>query len=311
MNIWRKALAFLDKGERIVVLKVLWHKGSSPGKQGFEMLVTENSELLGSIGGGRTEFQLVERAKKMLDEGKITFEFKKEVHRDGDENSSGMICAGEQWVVLMPITSTDKPEIEKIVQNNGSIEITPQSLTWKESLEESNYLFDYQFDSNWKFVEKLNQKSLLYIVGGGHVGLATAKLFQDLDFEVTLFDDRKGLNTFEQDLYSDEKKIIDYENIANEIQRGNQTYLIILTHNFKSDALVLARLQNVQTKYIGVLGSKSKIKSMFHDMKKNGVSGEFLTRIDAPIGLSINSITPAEIAVSIAAKIISLRNAKD
>jgi xanthine dehydrogenase accessory factor len=64
----------------------------------------------------------------------------------------------------------------------------------------------------------------------------------------------------------------------------------------------------LKVKYIGVLGSKSKIKSMFKEMGKNSVDKAFLHTLDAPIGIPINSITPAEIAISIAAKVISIKN---
>jgi xanthine dehydrogenase accessory factor len=309
VNIWKKANELLQQNQHLVLLKVVWHQGSSPGKQGFEMLVCEDGTLLGSIGGGRTEFQLVERAKQMLATQNPDFIFKKEVHREDDENTSGMICAGEQWVVLISLQPIHMAEVSKLADTTqGSLTITPQKWFYQEATLETTYHFNYLTDRDWTYTENLNKKSHLYIIGGGHVGVATAKIFQDLDFEVYLYDNRPGLNTFEQETFADVKKIIDFQNIKEHILQGKQTYIVILTHNFQSDAEVLELLQEVETRYIGVLGSKSKIKTMLKGMLAKGVNPTFIASIDAPIGMPINSITPAEIGVSIAARVIGVRN---
>lgn len=308
MNIWEKSFQLLKENKRLIFLKVLWHKGSSPGKQGFSMIVSDDDFLMGSIGGGRTEFQMVEEAKKMLKESTTKTKFKKQVHRENDMDSSGMICAGEQWVVLKPLDSSHISIIEKILTDNGLLVLTNNSFEWNQNEITQNYQFDFQSEDKWIYFENCNKKPVLYIVGGGHVGLATAKLFKELDFEIHLFDDRKGLNTFEQNTFIESKQIIDYQNIRNNILPGNKTYIVILTHNFMSDSQVLAALEGISVKYIGVLGSKSKVNSMFKTLKNEGVSEDYLKSIDAPIGISINSTTPTEIAVSIAAKIISVKN---
>ena len=310
MIIWKKANELLQQNQHLVLLKVVWHQGSSPGKQGFEMLVCQDGTLWGSIGGGRTEFQLVERARQMLATQNPDFVFKKEVHREDDENTSGMICAGEQWVVLIPLQPLQVVEVSKLVNTTkGSLTITPQNWFYRETTLETPYHFSYHTDRDWTYSENLNKKSRLYIIGGGHVGVATAKIFQDLDFEVYLYDNRPGLNTFEQDTYADVKQIIDFQKIQAHIISGPETYIVILTHNFQSDAEVLECLQDVPLRYIGVLGSKSKIRTMLKGMLEKGVSPTFIEAIDAPIGMPINSITPAEIGVSIAARVIGVRNA--
>ena len=309
MNIWKKAHQLLTEQKRIIFLKVVWHKGSSPGKQGFSMLVCEDGLLLGSIGGGRTEFQLVEEAKEMLKQSVDKMGFRKQVHREDDADSSGMICAGEQWVVLMPLHQAHLSEVAKIsTENTGTLSITSQQLAWNENINPDTFQFDFQSENDWFYSENINQKALLYLIGGGHVGLATAKIFQDLDFDVTMLDNREGLNTFEQNTFSDAKKIIDFNEITKHIVFGNQTYIVILTHNFSSDSQILTALQGMKVKYIGVLGSKSKVKSMFKSMIQNDVNSDFLKTVDAPIGMPINSVTPAEIGISIAAKVIAVKN---
>jgi xanthine dehydrogenase accessory factor len=309
MKIWQEIQNLLLQNKNLIFLKVVWHLGSSPGKQGFQMIVSEDGDLLGSIGGGRTEFQLVEEAKLMLLNSESKPIFRKQVHREQDENSSGMICAGEQWVVLFPLDHSHKTLVDSILQNrNTSFTLTSNTFLWNKEILDVPFIFDFKSEKHWSYSENINQKERLYLVGGGHVGLATAKIFQDLDFEVTMLDNRQSLNTFEQNTYSDFKKVIDFEEINKHIIESQQTYIVILTHNFQSDSQIIMALQSLKVKYIGVLGSKSKIKSMFKEMGKNSVDKAFLHTLDAPIGIPINSITPAEIAISIAAKVISIKN---
>jgi len=174
---------------------------------------------------------------------------------------------------------------------------------------QSDFSFLVSLDNTWHYTEKINRKAYVYLVGGGHVGLAVAKLFHLLDFEVSMFDDRKNLNTFEQNTYSEHKYIIDYNDIADYIKEGENTYVVILTHGYKVDKLIFSKLLPKQYKYIGLLGSKAKIAAMFASMVQEGFDKKQLEKADAPIGLPIKSKTPMEIAVSIAAKIISIRNA--
>jgi xanthine dehydrogenase accessory factor len=170
-----------------------------------------------------------------------------------------------------------------------------------------NYVFDSSND--WSFKEQLNFKNTLYIVGGGHVGLAVSDLFVNLDFHVVVFDNRQDLNTFELNTSAHQKLIIDYNEIEDYILQSDTSYIVIMTNTYIDDKLVLSKLLRNQHRYIGVLGSKAKLKTMWEVLQKDGFTFEELTKVNAPIGLSIKSQTPEEIAVSIAAKIVQLKNA--
>lgn len=310
MEIWKQILTKLKENKKTLLLLVVSHSGSSPGKQGFKMLVAEDDYLFGSIGGGRTEYNLVEKGKEYLKNGLEMPCFKNQIHRDEEIDSSGMICAGEQLILYYPLNDNHIPVLEEIISKDTgvlSISNTSFSLDVAESLNK-DYLFIEEDKNIWQYKEKINRKAQIYLIGGGHVGLAVARLFATLDFEVTMLDDRKDLNTFEENGYSKHKKIIDYENVANYIQEGDNTYVVILTHGHHADKLIFSKLLPYDYKYVGILGSKAKIKSMFNTMISEGCDETKMLLADAPIGIPINSKTPAEIAVSIAAKIISVRN---
>ena len=310
MEIWQNILNKLKDNKKVMLLFVASHKGSSPGKQGFKMMVADDGFLFGSIGGGLTEFNMVEKAKDLLQKIATKPLLIKQVHRTNEPNSSGMICAGEQLVVLYPMNPSLIKTLDLIIgEEKGILTIAPESFEFNtETILKGEISFQKSDEDSWEYQENINRIPHLYIIGGGHVGLATSRLFSMLDFKVSLFDNRKNINTFEDNQDLDNKFIIDYENIADYIPEGEEAYIVVMTHNYKDDKLILKKLLESNFQYLGLLGSHSKIKTLINKMISKGFDEAVLSRIDAPIGIAINSQTPAEIAVSIAAKIISVKN---
>ncbi len=161
--------------------------------------------------------------------------------------------------------------------------------------------------NTWTYTENINPKNQLYIIGAGHVGLATSEIFSKLNFEITMIDDRKDLNTLNNNQFIDNKIITNYESINQFIPEGENTFVAIMTQGFKTDKIVLKKLIDKNVKYLGLLGSKTKLKTMFEVLEKEGISKNLLKKIHAPIGLAINSKTPMEIAVSIAAEVVGVK----
>jgi xanthine dehydrogenase accessory factor len=130
-----------------------------------------------------------------------------------------------------------------------------------------------------------------------------------MDFHVSIFDDRPDLNTILKNDFADEIRIIEsYESTAEHIPSSTSAYVVVMTLGYKSDAKVIRSLIDKDFKYFGVLGSKSKMATLMKELSAEGLSRERLNQIHTPIGLPINSHTPEEIAVSIAAEIISVKN---
>ena len=171
-------------------------------------------------------------------------------------------------------------------------------------------MIDHQIISSedWYFEEHIGFRETLYIVGGGHVGVAVSQLFEQLGFYVIVIDNRKNLNTFDNNNFAHQKKVIDYNDIQDHIDQGKNNYVAIMTNKYTEDKLVVSRLIKNNYKFIGVLGSKAKLKTMWKALLNEGITREELNAIKAPIGLSIKSETPEEIAVSIAAQIIQVKN---
>ena len=107
MKFWQQLLTQLQDGKNVYLLTVIQNFGSSPGRKGFKMLVSEDGFIFGSVGGGVMEFTLVEEAKSLLQKSKKPILFKRQVHQGSKtKDGSGMICSGEQTVVFHPMDSS-------------------------------------------------------------------------------------------------------------------------------------------------------------------------------------------------------------
>jgi len=206
------------------------------------------------------------------------------------------------------------PTIRKIIQHIKNekeryLQITSNNfrVVWKKKFDA-----DFRFtksDSDFLYEEKLGDKNKLFIIGGGHCALALSELMSKMDFYIALYDDRADLNTFAKNEYVHEKHIVEsYEKINDYIPPGANHFVVVMTLGYRTDEIVIKKLLDVNFKYFGVLGSRAKMATLFKKLKREGFSQEKLNRIRAPIGLPINSRTPEEIAVSIAAEIIRVKN---
>jgi xanthine dehydrogenase accessory factor len=313
MEFWQQLLQKLRAKQHVYLLTVIQNLGSSPGRKGFKMLVAQDGFIFGSIGGGIMEFTLVEKIKELLKLKELPIFFRKQLHQGNGKDKSGMICSGEQTVIFHPLNSAHILLIKTIInclQNNQqkTLSLSPTRIELIENRISERYQTVITSAMDWNFKELIGFKETLYIVGGGHVGLAVSQLFRQLGFHVVVFDNRDNLNTLEVNNFAHEKHVIDYLEIAKHIKQGNDSYVAIMTNKYTDDKLVLSKIIRNQHKFIGVLGSKAKLKTMWEVLQKEGFSLDELNQIHAPIGLSIKSQTPEEIAVSIAAEIIRVKN---
>jgi xanthine dehydrogenase accessory factor len=150
----------------------------------------------------------------------------------------------------------------------------------------------------------------LLIVGAGHVGHAVARLAADLDFKVWVVDDRASYAN--QERFPTAEKIIvgDIGQRLLELVPGitPSTFAIIVTRGHAHDEEALYHLARSPAGYVGMIGSKRKIKLIYQDLVAKGISADDLRKVHAPLGFAIGSQTVGEIAVSIVAELIACRN---
>ena len=315
---WKLISSSLDNGIAAMLLYVLESQGSSPGRQGFFMAVNEKGDIEGSIGGGIMEHKFVEMAKERLpaaSHGLRGGTIKKQFHdKSAATNQSGMICSGEQTILLYRVQQTDLTIIQNILQSleqnkNGTLHLFPSGINFLTTVPENDFHFEIRSEEDWEYVEKTGYKNQLFIIGGGHCALALSKLMSVMDFYIRVYDDRKELKTMLENIAAQEKHFVrDYYELKDLVPSGKNNYVVIMTLGYRTDDIAIRTLLEKEFGFLGVLGSKSKIKKMMIEYRTRGVKEELLQRIHAPAGHCIKSQTPEEIAVSIAAAIITIKN---
>ena len=321
LEMWQFAAERLQHDESVMLLVVAESSGSSPGRQGFKMIVAHD-EMRGSIGGGVMEVALVEQAKFQISDSKSQIPDSKileQIHQKSSPNFSGMICSGKQTVILFKLSLEHFKTVENIIhalEKNQNCRFQISNFKFqiegkqpKDGTQNDSFKFEKLNENRFVYEENLGFKNKLFIIGGGHCALALSELMSKMDFHISLFDDRSDLNTLAKNEFVHEKQIIDsYEDIGEFIESGNNVYVVVMTLGYKFDEIVIRRLFNKNFKYFGVLGSKAKMKTLLKSLEKEGFDQEQLNKIHTPIGLKINSRTPEEIAVSIAAEIVGVKN---
>ncbi|MCB1603881.1 MAG: XdhC family protein [Gammaproteobacteria bacterium] len=306
MSFWHRIHQILAANQNLYLLTVVESTGSAPGKSGFKMIVAGNGELFGTIGGGIMEYNLVERAKENLKSSLFQSFIVKQVHQKHDKNSSGMICSGSQTISFVPLLEKNLSAIEQCLNQEQMIELSSYGFSIINFENQSG--FENVSENDWYYRELINHKPKVHIFGAGHVSFATSELLSKLNFDLHLYDNRENINTFDNNHFVSEKSIIDYKTINQYIEVKEKDYVLIMTHKFFEDKLILSQLISQTVKYLGVLGSKSKMQALFSELTNEGFSKTQLEQINTPIGLSINSETTDEIAVSIAAELIKVKN---
>lgn len=148
----------------------------------------------------------------------------------------------------------------------------------------------------------------LVIVGGGHVGQAVAALAADLEFDIWVIDDRAEFVSEERFPRAEKRIAGSIEDVLPQLDISPDTYCLIVTRGHQHDEEALYHLADRGARYVGLIGSRRKIKMIFDDLHAEGISSEALSRVYAPLGIDIGSQTVPEIAVSICAELVSHRN---
>ncbi len=283
-------------GRRAALCAIVATRGSTPQVPGAMICVDENAQITGTVGGGCTEAQIRRKAHEMLStggSGLLTFEL------DNDSAAEdGLMCGGQMDVAISVITDASEAKaIRAAVEHvrRGEAATVP--------------LCAHTSDGPVEYRVRLEATPKLVIAGGGHLGKALAAVALPLGFHVSVIDDREdfaGAKRFPPPI---NRVVGDIGRTLSNWPIDANTYVVIVTRGHKHDAQALGAVLDSPAKYIGMIGSRRKIKVVYDDLKHKGARQEQLVRVHAPIGLDIHAITPEEIAISIAAELIAVRRA--
>ncbi|MGN6507521.1 MAG: XdhC family protein [Tepidisphaeraceae bacterium] len=278
------------RGERVALCTVIAARGSTPQQRGARMLVTSAGQILGTLGGGCVEAEVRQRALKQLHAGGSESEPVMSFRLDHDHGwDDGMWCGGILDVHVQLLGGSAAAEtfgaIARSLRSGESARVAIPEIG---------------------FEETLMPAPPLLIAGAGHVAEALATLASTLGFAVTVFDDRADALTERR--FPRAKRVvgtIDLELARHAIDR--HTFIVVVTRGHHRDAAALAGVIQSPARYIGMIGSKRKVRTILGSLAEQGVDRETLARVHAPIGLEIGAVSVEEIAVSIAAELIAVR----
>lgn len=156
-------------------------------------------------------------------------------------------------------------------------------------------------------LEPVFSEPTVYIFGGGHVSEQLAPLAKKIHFKVVVIDDREMFANRERFPEVDDVIVSEFERCFDQLNIDDSSYIVIVTRGHLYDGFVLEQALKTNARYIGMIGSKKKIRTLYQNLMEKGMAKETLDRVNAPIGIDINSETPEEIAVSIVAELIKVR----
>ena len=159
-------------------------------------------------------------------------------------------------------------------------------------------------------LEPIVSEPTAYIFGGGHISQQLVPLVKKVHFRTVVIDDREMFANRERFPEADEVIVTEFESSFDLITINPSSYIVIVTRGHIYDKYILEKAVKTDAHYIGMIGSKKKIQTLYNNLLKEGIPKDALERVHAPIGVDIHSETPEEIAVSIVAQLIKERRGK-
>lgn len=307
------------------------------------MLVYPDGSQSGTLGGGCVEADVKRQALKLFHDGErqlLTFQLDSDYGWD-----DGLICGGRMTMLVDPVrpdsdTSYYRRLIEQFERGEGlteAIVVDADRETLMGSHATDRYLFDHEdrlisscgtgtalemVAQNLKPIRSRPrpyvadgvsyltylQRCKLVIVGAGHVGEKVSELAADVEFDLCIVDDREEYCNSERFPHAQELIVGEFAQALPNLKIDHNTLCLIVTRGHNHDEEALYHLAQTDASYVGLIGSKRKIKMIFEDLLQQGIPTEKLERVYAPIGFDIGSQTVPEIAVSVVAELIAHRN---
>lgn len=187
-------------------------------------------------------------------------------------------------------------DLEAAVLDNAIDALRSGSLRFIEEAGQRAYLIEPYFP-----------ESRMIILGGGHIAKPLAEFGSKTGFSVTVVDDRPAFASKQR--FPDAEKVIceDFEKSFSILNLNRSSFVVIVTRGHRHDITCLRQVLEHDVAYVGMIGSKRRVKSVIEQLLDEGYSAEKVGRVNAPIGLDIGAITPEEIAISIMAQVIGYK----
>ena len=301
-------------GEPVALALISGVKGSSPQKVGAKALFYPDGRIHGTLGGGCLEAEIQQRAIDALRTGQsATFDLLLDHDFGWDD---GLICGGKVLGIILPNATAVGAEFW------ADLAARQKTITWgitddfrvtqpgESAAVDSALRLPVRKDpqSAFLYTETIAPPCALWIAGAGHIAQAAAPLAAQLDFNVTVFDDRPALANHHYFPESVALRVDVWEKLLALPAPSVPAFALIVTRGHRHDALVLRHWIHRPFRFLGMIGSARKARTIFeHFLEEKIATAEQLSRVACPVGIRINSQSVQEIAVSIMAQYIEKR----
>ena len=298
------------EGEPVALGIISGVKGSSPQKVGAKAIFYADGRIKGTMGGGCLEAEIQQRAIQSLRSGKAsTFDLLLDHDFGWDD---GLICGGKVFGVILPNAQNAGEKFWRELAARNS------TLTWgvkqdfsiaaDSSSAHSSIRPLIHSSSPWLYQETVTPPCALWIAGARHIAQAVAPLALQLDFAVTVFDDRPALANHQ---YFPPQVVLEadvWEKLLMLPLPETPSFGLIVTRGHRHDALVLKDWIHKPFLFLGMIGSSRKARTIFEHFREEKIATEEeLKRVVCPVGIKIRSQSVPEIGVSIMAQFIDKR----
>ena len=340
--IYHQLAGLLERKERLAFAVLVETKGSTPQKCGAKAIFLPDGRILGTLGGGCLEAETRQKALRAIETGE-SFSFRAVLDDDFGWDD-GLICGGSVQTFVQPdpgrskvwqalladpakrqrrvlATITTGDHVGKRALFAGSELIVaddlPADLLSELSAQCAGLLGEAEPEPLSLalpdlplsvYFEPILPQPVLVVCGGGHIGCAIGKIAAWSGFDVVAIDDRASFAN--KDRFPDAKQIIvdDPAKVMKDFPIDADTYICIVTRGHKHDAVILKEIIHKPAAYIGMIGSKRKVRTVMEGFINEGIAtAEDFRRVRTPMGLAIHSLTVEEIAVSVVAELIAVR----
>jgi len=346
-DIYSEILKALEKKEKLALATLITRVGSAPRAVGAKYLIKGDGTSSGSIGGGCVEAEVWQEAQQVMEKGGgrvLHFNLTSEQLAEGGLICGGNIDIfleplREEFLNIYQ-------EIKRVKQKGGSallvtfisvggdfpkggskvlMKVSGEKVgsllggadVEKEILKEGDGLLRDKrpkvlilSSENRRMeilLEPIFSEPTVYLFGGGHVSEQVAPLAKKVHFKVVVIDDREMFANRERFPEADAVIVSEFERCFEQLNIDDSSYIVIVTRGHLYDGFVLEQAIKSKARYVGMIGSKKKIWTLYQNLMEKGITKETLDHVHAPIGIDINSETPEEIAVSIVAELIKVR----
>ena len=320
--------------ERAALASLVWSSGSIPMSDRAKMLVLSDGKIIGTIGGGCLEAEILAAGRQVLESGEpVDTRYTMTEKKAGE---SGLNCGGTVRVFTELIPDDQTWDLFRRV---GTARQKRQLCLFATRLDGAGKAFygpegwcgdlggisPDLLDGHWSendsggrgkiveingsevFLEPFPPKTRLYVFGGGHVGGQVGQLAAQVGFEVHIIDDRPAFAAPHRHPHVHGCKVLGMENAFEQLEVDSQTFIVAATRGHQHDEIVVEQAIRTPASYVGMLGSERKKMVLWGRMLERGADPERLKAVYAPVGLNIGADTPEEIAVSVVAELIQIR----